>query len=225
MPQELEELPLFPLNTVVFPHATLSLHIFEPRYREMIALCLDEDRPFGVVLIRAGDETDSEAEPYLVGTVVRIIHSRTYDDGRMDIQVRGERRFRIRSFDHSRAFLVGLVEPVEEYSLDTTLELQDLVEKAQEDFEALIARALSQREFSVQIIFPSDPVVLSFTIANMLEMPPLMKQRILETTDTLDRFQALIPILETHIADGQQLVESGLQPVHAKDLSEWVFPN
>ena len=225
MPQEFEELPLFPLSTVVFPFASLSLHIFEPRYREMVAYCLENDRPFGIVLIRAGDETDLEAEPYMVGTVVRITQTHRYDDGRLDIQVRGERRFRIRSFDTSRAYLVGLVEPVEEFSYDSSAEVLAIMEQAQKEFETLITRALAQRDFSVQIVFPSDPVVLSFTIANMLEMPVLTKQRLLETTDTLDRFEALIPMLERYLSETEDPTDYGFQPIHAKDLSNWVFPN
>ena len=66
MSEKLEELPLFPLQTVLFPYAEQYLHIFEERYQEMVQLCLKEDRPFGVVLIRSGSEV-GPAEPYLVG--------------------------------------------------------------------------------------------------------------------------------------------------------------
>ncbi|HVL39075.1 MAG TPA: LON peptidase substrate-binding domain-containing protein, partial [Fimbriimonadaceae bacterium] len=73
MPFELEEMPLFPLNTVLFPYATVQLHVFEDRYRDLVRNCIEFDRPFGIVLIRNGDEVGGQAEPYMVGTAVRIV--------------------------------------------------------------------------------------------------------------------------------------------------------
>ena len=66
------ELPLFPLNTVLFPGATLPLHIFEDRYKEMISQCIEEHRPFGVLLIRKGREAGDLAEPFEIGTTAHI---------------------------------------------------------------------------------------------------------------------------------------------------------
>ena len=112
MSEKLEELPLFPLETVLFPYAALQLHVFEERYRDMVRDCMSSDKPFGIVLIRSGDMTGGSAEPYMVGTAVRIVQVYTYEDGRLDIQVQGERRFRIRKIDESKPYLVGWVEPV-----------------------------------------------------------------------------------------------------------------
>ena len=108
MSKTLEEMPLFPLNAVVFPYGSLQLHIFEPRYREMIRSCIEFERPFGIVLIRNGEEVGEIAEPYMVGTAVRVTEAVELGDGRMDITVTGERRFRIRELDESRSYLVGL---------------------------------------------------------------------------------------------------------------------
>ena len=66
------DLPLFPLNTVLFPGMVLPLHIFEERYKLMINHCLEEERPFGVLLIREGKEVGSGAVPYQVGTTTMI---------------------------------------------------------------------------------------------------------------------------------------------------------
>ncbi|MFQ3669585.1 MAG: LON peptidase substrate-binding domain-containing protein, partial [Fimbriimonadaceae bacterium] len=121
MPEDLEELPLFPLETVLFPYASIQLHVFEDRYREMVRECVEYDRPFGIVLLKTGSEIgDPNAEPYLVGTAVRIRHIHTYEDGRMDLHVQGERRFRIRRLDESRPYLTGLVEPVLERDTETS---------------------------------------------------------------------------------------------------------
>src|SRR5512135_482766 len=104
------ELPLFPLNTVLFPGQVLPLHIFELRYQQMIRRCLAEDLPFGVVLIRKGREVDDEAaEPHVVGTVARIIESTHLGDGTMNIVTVGTERFRIQRLMHDQPYLLGEV--------------------------------------------------------------------------------------------------------------------
>ena len=223
MPPQLEELPLFPLHTVLFPYANLRLHIFEDRYREMIRQCLQDNRPFGVVLIRSGAET-GPADPYLVGTAARIIESETYDDGRMDIQIQGEGRFRIRELDdQTQPFLLGRVEPIFEHELAASSHVADVIEQARSEFEILIQRIFAPQRFQVEVKFPEDPVALSFTIANLLPMENLEKQRLLETTDTLERMEDLLPILRTHIKDAAP--ETSYFRLKAGDLTDWVYPN
>jgi Lon protease-like protein len=221
MRPQLEELPLFPLNTVLFPYAQVRLHVFEDRYREMVRSCLQEDRPFGIVLIRAGNEV-GVADPYLVGTVVRIVQVDTYEDGRMDIQVQGERRFRIRELDETKPYLVGRVEPVVEHVLEESERASELLSKAREEFEVLIQKLFARQEFSVQVVFPTDPVALSFTIANLLPMENLDKQKLLETTDTLERVEDLLPILEQQ---SKEVRQTNLYRIGSDDLREWITPN
>ena len=103
------EMPLFPLNVVLFPGMALPLHIFEPRYREMINRCLDENLAFGVVLIKEGPEVGGDALPRRVGTAARIVKVDRQPDGRMNIQVVGTRRFRIEALKHDRPYLSGRV--------------------------------------------------------------------------------------------------------------------
>lgn len=220
MSKKLEELPLFPLSTVLFPYAELYLHIFEDRYKEMIQMCLKEDRAFGVVLIRSGSEV-GRAEPYLVGTAVRIVGVHTYEDGRMDIHVRGERRFRIRNLDEGQPYLMGQVEPVIEMEVEENSETFELLARAKEEVEALIQRVFARKEFDVQVVFPSDPVALSFAIANLLPMENLDKQGLLETTDTLERVSALLPILESQILE----VKQPFYKIGSQELAEWITPN
>jgi Lon protease-like protein len=215
MSQTLEELPLFPLNAVIFPYAALQLHIFEERYREMVRTCLEFDKPFGIVLIRSGSET-GQADPYMVGTAVRIIRVHNYDDGRMDIDVQGERRFRIRQLDESRSYLVGHVEPVIEHEIEDSPRANELLSQAREEFENLMKKFFARQEFNVQVVFPPDPVALSFTIANLLHMDNLEKQKLLE------RVEELIPILQ------MQNLESAVPSYYrigGQDLQEWVTSN
>lgn len=200
----------------------MQLHIFEERYREMVRACVEFDTPFGIVLIRNGDEVGGYADPYMVGTAVRIVKVQTFEDGAMDIMVQGERRFRIRELDETKPYLVGKVEPVIEMELENEDAAADTLRLARELFETLIQRVFARQEFSIQVQFPTDPVVLSFTIANLLQMDNLDKQRLLETTDTLERFEELIPILH---AQNLESYSPEYYRVTAKDLSEWITPN
>jgi Lon protease-like protein len=225
MPESLEELPLFPLRTVLFPHATLRLHVFEERYRIMVHECLRTDSPFGIALIRQGEETGA-AEPYLVGTVARITKVETYEDGRMDIEVIGERRFRIRRIDEeSHPYLLGHVETVEEHGAPDPLD--DTVLEARETFVALVKRYFERQRFEVQVVFPSDPQMLSFTIANLLPVDDLVKQRLLEISDSLDRLDEMLPYLRAALQEAQPIDTKGhsFVPLATNDLSEWANPN
>ncbi len=91
------EIPLFPLNTVLFPEGPLPLRIFETRYTDMVRRCMRESSPFGVVLIRAGGETGDVASTAEVGTSARIVDFGQLPDRLLGITCQGERRFRVRS--------------------------------------------------------------------------------------------------------------------------------
>jgi len=218
----LEELPLFPLNTVLFPYAQLQLHIFEERYREMVNRCLEMDAPFGIVLIRTGGEVGETAEPYLVGTAVRIVTVHRYDDGRIDIQVVGERRFRVRSLDETSAYLVGRVEPVIELELEENYENGEVLARVRDECQALVQKRFEQQGFSVRVVFPQDPVALSFTIANLLSINNLEKQALLETTDTLERIQTLRPLLQRQILEAKG---PGYFRLSSDMIRDELFPN
>ena len=103
-----DRLPLFPLGLVLLPGEPVPLHIFEPRYREMVALCLSDDLAFGILHA-------SEKALARVGTTARIRRVVTrYDDGRLDIVVTGETRFRLTEVHRDKAYLCGDIEPVED---------------------------------------------------------------------------------------------------------------
>lgn len=112
----MRELPLFPLHSVLCPGIALPLHIFEPRYRDMIGHCLETGSPFGVVLIRDGREVGPLAGHIAdVGTTAAIRQAGRYPDGRLDIVTVGETRFRIVTVDSaSHSYLVGTVEELDE---------------------------------------------------------------------------------------------------------------
>ena len=106
-----DDLPLFPLHVVLFPDMPLPLHIFEPRYREMILRCREERSPFGIVLIQNGEESGEEAVPHRIGTTARIAQHEEMPDGRMNILVFGETRFHVTQTRHDKPYLCAQVEP------------------------------------------------------------------------------------------------------------------
>lgn len=195
-------MPLFPLSSVLFPFTPLQLHIFEPRYREMIQMCMDEERPFGVVLIKDGQEVGGQAETYLVGTAARIEKVFRHPDGRFDILVFGERRFRVREFDESRPYLVGMVEPIAEEGFDDTPRNHAILSRAREMGEAVVGGLFNGIEMrSIHVTLHEDPVVLSFFLAGLIQATNLEKQHLLEVTVTIDRLKEIIPLLEKLVQD------------------------
>ncbi len=103
-------IPLFPLGVVFFPEEKLSLHIFEPRYKEMVTYCLETGSTFGIVLFQEGEIAPMGCE----ARITRVL--KRYEDGRMDIEVEGVRRVRIDEIHRDRAYLMADVVPVEEPS-------------------------------------------------------------------------------------------------------------
>ena len=107
------ELPLFPLNVVLFPGTVRPLHIFESRYRQMIKDCLYQGTSFGVVLVREDSEYLSE-EPYSVGTMAEIRNLNRLENGSYNLLAIGTQRFRILSQHRNKPYLSGLVEPFDD---------------------------------------------------------------------------------------------------------------
>src|ERR1035438_7029779 len=90
-----QQIPLFPLNTVLFPGGLLPLRIFETRYVDMVGRCMRQNEAFGVVLIRQGSETRSNTTTCTMGCTAQIVDFQTLEDGLLGLLCRGESRFRI----------------------------------------------------------------------------------------------------------------------------------
>ena len=123
---------------------------------------------------------------------------------------------------------LGQVEPVIEHAIQDSARAEDLLSRARSEFELLIRRQIEREQIQVKgVVFPADPVVLFFTIANLLPMENLEKQRLLETTDTLERVEELLPVLERNIleAESEDAAETTYYRLAATDLREWITPN
>jgi Lon protease-like protein len=174
------ELPLFPLNTVLFPRQVLPLHIFEERYRLMIRHCLADDTFFGVVLIRQGQEVEGPSEPYEVGTVARIIESTHLPDGTMNIVSVGLERFRIRRLIHDQPYLRAEVETFPMPEPADTADLAGLTAQVRQRvvrYIELIAEAAGLR---IQVdTVPDAPQQVGYLAAVAMQIDNREKQRLL----------------------------------------------
>lgn len=174
----MDALPLFPLELVLFPGAPLPLHIFEPRYKEMIAECLEQKKVFGMV--RAKENAIAE-----VGCTAAIFNVvKQYEDGRMDIAARGKQRFSILELNHDRSFLQAEVawfdddEPVAASGKD--------VETAIQLHEQLFHVLGQDAEIK------KDAPSLSFHLAHELPVDLDFKQAILEMRSEAERLETLV---------------------------------
>lgn len=189
-----KQLPLFPLNTVLFPGMTLPLRIFEPRYRQMLADCLSGEPIFGVVLIKKGAEVGEPAVPHGIGTTARIIGVEKESEDLLHIVTVGEERFRLRCVLGDKPYLVGEVEPFPLVAVDV-LDVEALAEQGKVLLAAyfkLLSRAMGA-EIKLQHS-PDNPERLAYLIAMTLQVTLPEKQRLLSMPDlpTLFREQAAL---------------------------------
>jgi Lon protease-like protein len=206
----MHKLPLFPLNTVLFPGMPLPLHIFEERYKQMIQLCMDEDELFGVVLIRYGSEALGPlAEPHTIGCTARIVDVQTLAEGRMNITTIGEHRFRILSLDHGSPYLIGEVEyyPIEADLPDQlTPPARRLAPKVKQYMHLL--NEIEEIELDPDQL-PEDPLELAHIGAILLQMPPEKKQELLRSPSALEMLNLSNHIYDREIAFLRAIIKHG----------------
>jgi Lon protease-like protein len=204
-----ELLPLFPLpNVVLFPNVFLPLHIFEPRYREMVGDALGGDRMIGMVLLKPGWERDYEGHPavYPIGCSGVITHADRLADGRYNIVLRGIERFRILEEDRSRSYRRAAIERIIEEQVKPDDRI--VVGRHRAKLEAMLARA-SDRPQSSGAHASDDASAASLRIpstmsdddlinglAQYLDLDPIEKQALLEQRGLRARAESLVELLE-----------------------------
>lgn len=197
------ELPLFPLNTVLFPQARQALQIFEPRYREMIERCLAEDLAFGVLLIQEGAEVGAPATTHAIGTVARIVDVARLADGRMNIIVAGITRFELLERSAERAYLTGSIQLLSDENVDLK-KAERVARRVAQLFQsyANALRTITETDddaAKADLQLAKDPTVLSYAIAASLPISLLDKQTLLATATTIQRLQREVAILEREL--------------------------
>jgi Lon protease-like protein len=191
-------IPIFPLpNVVLFPNVFLPLHIFEPRYRQMVDDALNGDRVIGMVLLRPGWERDYEGRPpvYPIGCAGVITHAERLADGRFNIVLRGMEKFRVTSEDADRQYRLAHVEPVPEPPFDS---VRTEMRGERRRLEALLVpQPEGQPDPKVPSAMPDEDLVNA--LAQYLEFDPVEKQALLERDGVLDRCRSLIELLEMKV--------------------------
>ncbi len=194
-------LPIFPLPLVLLPRTVQSLHIFEPRYRQLLADALAGTQEFGIVC-RTPDVAERDIPPGTVGCVARIDSAQSLPDGRSNIFVVGTSRFALAGFvDAPEPYHVAEVTPFE----DEPAREEDMAPIAARLRELFIrvgnaSRAIQDNETPLPVL-PDDAPGLSFAIAGHLDLELAHKQRLLSTRSPLERLHqlesALAPFVET----------------------------
>ena len=207
-----ELLSLFPLpNVVLFPNVFLPLHIFEPRYREMVADAAASDRMIGMVLLRPGWERDYEGRPpiYPIGCSGVMTHVEKLPDGRYNLVLRGLERFRILAENHDRSYRRAAIEPLHERAL--SVDDRTAVRRCREKLETMLSPAVlgdprdlrggTARAKAADAKIPtamSDEDLIN-ALAQYLDLEPLEKQALLEQPSLMTRATSLVELLEMKI--------------------------
>jgi Lon protease-like protein len=177
----MDEIGLFPLGMVLLPSERVPLHIFEPRYRELIGECLEDDLEFGLVLA----DDDGLREVGTRAAVAEVLDR--FDDGRLNVLVEGRERFRLVSLTSGRSFQTGEVEPVDD----------EPGEPPTEEVERAVEQLRRVAELAGADVGELDAVrVTSFEIAARVDFEPELKQRLLELRSEPERLRELTDLLE-----------------------------
>ena len=197
------EIPLFPLpNVVLFPAASLPLHIFEPRYRAMVADALENERLIGMVMLRPGWERNYEGTPavYPVGCAGFITHAERLADGRYNILLRGMEKFRIAqercAREGSETYRIARVDAIAESHADHA---SSALADARHRLERLIAKRLHRASDDT---IPKEVACEDLVHAIAQHLEPLEKQALLECDGLLHRCRTLIELLDMRMMTG-----------------------
>jgi Lon protease-like protein len=208
--------PMFPLNTVLFPGVVVPLHVFEDRYRAMMRDLLAEPDPaarvFGVVAIREGYEVGDHGvqSAHRVGTLVQLTSVERYDDGRFDIEVTGRQRLRLETMDTTGEYFTAEVELLDATGPDTGPDIgrgaAEQVERTLEVFERYRVQLEELRGVDVLTgDLPRDPEFLSYTLAAGCLLTLRERQELLEAATPEERLAMLASQLRREIRAMQAL--------------------
>ena len=209
-------LRLFPLNAVLFPGANLNLHVFEPRYKQLLSDCLEDGEGFGVVLIREGSEAgDTAVEPYDVGTVARIGDVTQLPFGRYYVSTVGTQRFRIDRVISREPYLTVEAELLGGEESEGPSELDDLAEQVRAAFDQYLQLIVEFSGTVPVIEVPGDAQGISFLVADALQVADTMKQRLLELLNTRQRLTVELGFLRRLLPQLQRLLERKQEQIAA----------
>ena len=181
------EIPIFPLNTVLFPAGRLPLRVFEQRYMDMAKTCLRDDQPFGVCLIKEGQEVGGPALPEQVGCLAKVTHWDMPQLGILSLDALGMRRF---SIEEQRIQENGLIiAKVVTVSLEAAQPVPDTLSACAQVLRGIIAK-VGETHFQAPLQF-DDAVWVGYRLVEVLPLKSIVKQKMLEMNDPIARLQIL----------------------------------
>ena len=190
-----EMLPLFPLATVLFPGMRLPLHVFEPRYRQLVADLLQrpEPRQFGVIAIRKGREVGAANihQLYEIGCVAEVREAVPQDDGRFELATVGMQRFKLLRADDALPYFQAEIERLPDEASASDEDPEPTVRTIQAAFRDYL-NALADRAGAVILVadIPDDPVLLSYVVAAGMIIDLPERQGLLEAPDAVSRLKS-----------------------------------
>jgi len=187
-----DNIGLFPLGIVIFPEATLPLHIFEPRYKQLVTQAINDEALFGINLVES-------AQLYPTGCTVEVTEVfRQYPDGRMDIAVTGHRRYMLRTLREGDApYYTGAID----FFDDNDEELDPLLRTSVVDMYNETVRLVYPHSHSDFLVDEDTPGNISFFMAQKSGLDILKKQQLLESRSENDRLGIIRTILEELLPD------------------------
>ncbi len=187
--------PMFPLGSVLFPHAVLPLHVFEPRYRVLTDRCLAGDGEFGVVLIERGHEVGGGDARFDVGTVARIVQAGRAPDGRWLLVTVGVQRMRVVEWLPDDPHPLARVERLDDDGAGVVT--SDAVDAVAGKLRRVLAMhaELGDPVATLDVELADDPLIASFQACALAPIGPLDAQRLLALDDASDRLSTLDELL------------------------------
>jgi uncharacterized protein len=203
---------MFPLGTVLFPGEIAPLHIFEPRYRQMMTDCLEGDGSFGVVLISRGSEVGGGDQRVAVGTEARITDASRFEDGRWAVLARGIRRVVASSWLPDDPYPVAIVRALPAAGRAAEPDVVDNAATTLRQAWALLSelgRASAPSGSAVSRVAPDDPAARVWQLCASAPIGPLDRQRLLEIDDATQRASHLNDLTMQVIDDLHRMLASG----------------
>lgn len=193
----MDTIPVFPLDHVLLPGLPLPLHIFEPRYRQMLADIEASRAGFGIVALSRGSETSADVDFAKIGTLAEILEKEPYPDGSCDLLTVGSRRFRIVDVDSSaKPYLQAQVEWLTEDDGDLPADLALTVTALFGRYSQVLSD-VSDRDRDVELV--GDPVRLSYEVAARVQLPVSQRQKLLAMPTAADRLLACLIVMRREI--------------------------
>lgn len=204
-----QRLGMFPLSAVLYPHARIPLHVFEPRYRALTRDCLAGDSRFGVVLIERGSEVGGGDQRMAVGTRAIITKAAALSDGRWLLLVQGDRRIRIGEWLDDDPYPLAMVEEWSPRVEEVAAALVQRAEQSVRRTRGLLSEGGATSALPAETQFDEDADVAAWQLCAEAPLNMIDAQRVLAAEGTRERLELLIDLTEAMEQDLHRMLSSG----------------